>query len=93
MATKICIISIVTMTRRIASILLGIALHFTGQEAAQYMAAGRLIDCITDCNCRKVKPAGVVERILGYRINLGTLRYRRFYEDYSSTSHNVCPVR
>lgn len=68
--------------RFVVAMLLGAALHLTGQEVAQYMAAGRVIACITDAGCMQYAPPSTIEKILGFRFNAGIYRMNAFVKDF-----------
>ena len=66
----------------LVALLLGAVLHLTGQEVAQYMAAGRVIDCIQDSQCTQYAPPSLIEQVLGFRFNLGMYRMNAFVQEY-----------
>jgi hypothetical protein len=61
---------------------LGASLHLTGQEVAQYMAAGRVITYLTDPSYMVYPPPSLIERILGFRFNAGKYRMNAFVKDF-----------
>ncbi len=68
---------------------LGAALHLTGQEVAQYLAAGRVIACITDPSCMAYPPPTLIEKILGFRFNAGIYRMNAFVKDYMDSQKRL----